>query len=392
MRERLPLQALVSQVSAIEVRYQNQIKATGEQFNIFHILGLQTAEVRTHSAFLAELLNPEGSHGHQGAFLDLFVQQLGFPDFNTRAATVEIEKHIGFISEDGLEGGRIDICLFQLGGHAIFIENKIYAGDQKNQLLRYHTYSPDAKLIYLTLDGSVPGEHSTGGALLPEAVHTLSYAVDIVAWLEACRKEAAMQPLVRETLTQYINLIKRLTGQSTNRRMMEEVKHLLLTSPDTLAGAQHISHAFSQLRSEIQKELFEEFKYAFQRVLDLPEDRLLFTYKGYKVIFSWDNDSRDGYFYGFPIYDQTGKGGICKRSEFDELAASLRTLNSSFKRTNWWAGLINPLGFSKIENCTPQQLFALSSREGRQRVAQETANEAKQYVDRLRQKWHPTVG
>lgn len=35
----------------------------GEYFNVFEVLGLSTKEVRLHSAFLPELLNPNGSHG-----------------------------------------------------------------------------------------------------------------------------------------------------------------------------------------------------------------------------------------------------------------------------------------------------------------------------------------
>lgn len=35
----------------------------GELFNIFNVLDLRTNEVRTHSAFIAELLNPDGNHG-----------------------------------------------------------------------------------------------------------------------------------------------------------------------------------------------------------------------------------------------------------------------------------------------------------------------------------------
>ena len=37
-------------------------EAQGEFFNIFSILGVERNEVHTHSAFLAELLNPKGSH------------------------------------------------------------------------------------------------------------------------------------------------------------------------------------------------------------------------------------------------------------------------------------------------------------------------------------------
>lgn len=44
------------------------------EYNIFQILKLQTKEVRTHSAFLANLLKPDGSHGQGALFLKDFIQ------------------------------------------------------------------------------------------------------------------------------------------------------------------------------------------------------------------------------------------------------------------------------------------------------------------------------
>ena len=40
----------------------------GTRFNIFHILGVSHYE-NTHSTILAELLNPEGTHGLHNSFL-----------------------------------------------------------------------------------------------------------------------------------------------------------------------------------------------------------------------------------------------------------------------------------------------------------------------------------
>ncbi|UOQ51744.1 PDDEXK-like family protein [Hymenobacter cellulosivorans] len=387
MSELNTLQSLLSQVMVIEARHRSQAQVTGEQFNIFRILGLESAEVRTHSAFLAELLSPRGSHGQKELFLNLFVQQIGLPEFDTATATIEIEKHIGFINESSLEGGRIDICIFPKGGYPIFIENKIYTGDQKNQLLRYHNYNSEAKLIYLTLDGSEPGEYTTGSSIPPEAVQALSYATGIISWLEACRKEAAMQPLVRETITQYINLLKGLTGQSTNKMMTDEVKKLILQNKDSVASAQNIRNAFNQIRSEVQTALCEDLINGFRMLIDLPADRLLFTYKGYNVKFKWDKDGSYDFYYGCIVYDQDGKGGVCKRGELDELAADLRAMNSNFKRTTWWLGWITPPGFTKVDNCSAQFLFELSTPEGRQELVAKTMKEAQSYLNQLLQKY-----
>ena len=50
-------------IVAKEKALHEEKKKCGEYYNIFKTLGLQTSEVRLHSAFLAELLNPEGAHG-----------------------------------------------------------------------------------------------------------------------------------------------------------------------------------------------------------------------------------------------------------------------------------------------------------------------------------------
>jgi len=48
-----------------------------------------------------------------------------FESFEPEKSVVEVEKHIGFISEDETEGGRIDILLLNRPNDAIIIENKI---------------------------------------------------------------------------------------------------------------------------------------------------------------------------------------------------------------------------------------------------------------------------
>jgi len=47
-------------------------KKAGNNFNILSVIGLKSEEVRLHSAFIAELLNPEGAHGQKNLFLKAF--------------------------------------------------------------------------------------------------------------------------------------------------------------------------------------------------------------------------------------------------------------------------------------------------------------------------------
>lgn len=144
----------VKHITDIDDKVQEERRKRGELFNVFNVIGLRSEEVRLHSAFLAELLNPKGSHGLQDAFLKEFIDVAGISDLNfeTSNSTVSTEYYIG--KKEETTGGRIDI-LIQSEDKAIIIENKIYAPDQENQLIRYSNYGKEYakggyRLLYLT--------------------------------------------------------------------------------------------------------------------------------------------------------------------------------------------------------------------------------------------------
>ena len=66
----------ISEVLINEKARHEELRKRGESFNVFDILGLSTNEVRLHSAFLAELLNPNGTHGLGSQFLFAFIINL----------------------------------------------------------------------------------------------------------------------------------------------------------------------------------------------------------------------------------------------------------------------------------------------------------------------------
>ena len=76
--ELLQFKNLLDQVTAIYSKYEKIDELTGENFNVFRIIKLESSEVRMHSAFLAELLDPKGSHGQKDTFLKLFTKTFCF--------------------------------------------------------------------------------------------------------------------------------------------------------------------------------------------------------------------------------------------------------------------------------------------------------------------------
>jgi hypothetical protein len=201
------IKKLLSDISKIASKYQHLAEVSGNNFNVFNVINVTTDEVRLHTRFISELLNPNGSHGQGATFLNLFTSKFDVA-ISIEAAVVENEKYIGPVTET--TGGFIDIFISDNRGTSITIENKIYAPDQKNQLLRYYNHNKK-NIFYLTLLGSEPYEESykydNEKKLDPEKdFQLISYKYDIKQWLIACRKEAVEFPLLREGISHYINL------------------------------------------------------------------------------------------------------------------------------------------------------------------------------------------
>ena len=250
---------ILNQVRIVSQKIKEQRKEKferGENYNIFNDLGFMSDEVHLHSMFLANLLNPKGSHGQRGKFLEAFLKMLqkSFPtisadnlELDITNASVEVEKYIGWQTDS--EGGRIDIYLTD-GKHSIIIENKIYAGDQHHQMLRYWNYGMSQKgndtgksfvLIYLTLDGCSPSKESLGEDLKENDIVCLSYKSDIRGWLDRCVELASRTPLVRETINQYISTIDILTNN-----VMEDNKELF----DILSKEENLDAVFDIINSK----------------------------------------------------------------------------------------------------------------------------------------------
>lgn len=203
----------VSDVLAEQKKRKKSQFQCGEMFNTFSILGLGEKEVRLHSAFIAELLNPRGSHGMEDAFLNAFMDIVA-PGWNFKSKNILVEKEhsIGVISKDGKRGGRLDIVVSD-NSRVLVIENKVNAEDQPNQLLRYHNYlcEQDGKerlLIYLTKDGHEASELSTGG--VDFEYKCISYKRDIISWLNRCMELSEDRPQVHFAIKEYLLNIREI--------------------------------------------------------------------------------------------------------------------------------------------------------------------------------------
>ncbi len=312
------IENLLHQVNAISKKYDEIAELTGENFNVFRILKLETNEVRTHSAFIAELLNPKGTHGRGNLFLKEFINilkkkvnilldkplnEILFDEDNVKE--VKVEQWLGYIKD--IEGGYIDILLTDHKNQSIIIENKINALDQKNQLLRYHSSNQNAPIVYLTLDGRNPSPDSTDNRpYVIDKLICISYQEHILTWIEECKKHAVDLPILRETLTQYIYLIKQLTNQTTNVIMKEEIVKLIVSNEENIKTFFELQREdiINSVRKPLILKLEAQMEELAQKLnLSLKFDSDFgFNTKGSKIYFYLNNSKKRFYIaFGFCV-------------------------------------------------------------------------------------------
>lgn len=240
-----------------------------DNFNVFSCLKIERDEEKLHSRLISSLLDPHGSHGLGFALLNHFLRVLG-SNFQYRKDDIEVCS----------EYKKIDILLIDRKlRHALIIENKIDALDsnheEEGQLERYYRrvieedYIPqkNVEVYYLTLDGHEPSEGSvsTSGRYknLSNIVHCISYANEVLTWLRQCMQEACEKPYLRETIAQYINLIKKMTNNTEIEDRLEIIK-IISKNSDALASAKLLFDNYKHIQWHTISDLFKDFYDEFE--------------------------------------------------------------------------------------------------------------------------------
>lgn len=344
------LEKLLSQVR-VYVNEDKQRRAEafrrGECYNVFNVLGVDNMEL-SHSAFLAALLNPDGSHGMQDAFIKAFIDTIAHggtkPELDTAHAKVYTEYNIGNITDT--TGGRIDILITDRSetgsgkdsGHAIIIENKIWAADQSNQLLRYHNFAPKATLLYLTRNGDEPSDQSRGTLNAQDGGYRcISYRSDIIGWLHKCAQLAFDKPRVRETINQYINLLQQLTNQNTMEQNKEQLIQLL-TNKENFEQATAVEQSMPDVRKHIFQDIFRKQVEEQLKKEDAPKvtiaDCTSDGYSSYTISFRIEGWMQENLF-RFTIDGSQMYYGVC-RAAVQKGIRDEKIDNTDYHRNPWW--------------------------------------------------------
>lgn len=332
----------------------------GENFNIFSILKMESKENATHSALLGELLDPEGSHNMGKIFLQLFLKTNSIEGIDLESARVKLEHYVGERDDAAKIGGRVDIFIYDKNYYTICIENKIYAPDQNVQVERYCGYNSNKnQVLYLTLEGDEPSDSSKGKLKSGEHYFNISYSVDIIKWLILCLKEASTYPILRESINQYLILIKKLTNQLTDTKMENEIQNLIrknyiatktLESNVRIIEKNYAQKFLEEIKNELEKELKDGWVIETSSDLDELWTGLYINHQEWpeKVYVKLEGQNK------VPWNDSTygiiGDKDICNRAILNKELSVVEILKEGFKSSKVWPFHKTVLYFSNTES------------------------------------------
>lgn len=362
-----------------------------QPFSVFSVLRSESDEVNLHSRFLHALLNYRNPGDETRENLTDFLRYVGLASFELLEVKLEQEQH------------NIDILITNKAGQAIVVENKIWAGDRDRQLLRYHRkmknlgYS-EVSLLYLTLDGRDPSKNSVGNL-----THVpVSYKYDLLPWLERCQKRAYNEPGLRESIAQYRQLVRKLTGTDLGRTYMNGLKELCLQD-NNLVLIQDLYEAMIEVKVALLKRLWCEINTELKVVPGIAQLRTDHQISEEKIkrFFTNQRDTYHGLFYQFcdeaslQVGVGAGDGRIyygvaCSEDSKRYEQVTKATRNLRFKslkpdRTTPWYRYANGL---KLRSTDRQELGKLSNEETRKAHAEEIAKGLKPVWEAVR-KYRP---
>ena len=252
---------LLQQLSLIKMKY-DKIEESEEKFNIFSVLHKEHDERRLHSRFISVMLSPKGSHQMGDDFLNLFLDTL------KRNETLKINSECFANAEvypteaNKTENNNIDILIIDRNSkNAVIIENKIYAGDSNSQdsgqLERYYSHilineripEDNISVLYLSLDGHEPSEKSIGNKYpkLKEKYRCISYKSEIKQWLDLVIMKTVSKPFLRESISQYLKLIKKMTNDISVEERLEIMRQIAI-SKENMQGAKLLVENFKHVK------------------------------------------------------------------------------------------------------------------------------------------------
>lgn len=251
-------------------------------FDLFSFFSVGENKV---SQILAYFLDPKQSHGQRDLFLNDFIKAFHHEEIQSDKSSTTCEKGIS-------NGRRIDVYI-QVGDTVIAIENKIWAGDQYNQLKDYANYLEGTTkgkylLLYLTPYGAQPSDTSISPDLKDTLVEekkfkVISYKNDIHdllnRWIGICGADN-----VSFFLKEFKKFIEiKFLGKNT-LNMSKDLRAIIYSNEEQV---ELLANEYRNIENEVLTKVNELGK-ALEKVTLDPMPTIEISKRG---LFNW-NDSR----------------------------------------------------------------------------------------------------
>jgi hypothetical protein len=254
------IRELLAQVESLRKQHRHTRASAAPNFNLFRILGVEEKEVSTHSAFLADLLNPSGTHEQGDLFLRKFLEEIGYASLGVGGWTVSQELPFA--------RGRLDIVLQSKNAAAIIVvENKIGTTDHEHQLSAYHTWlnAPRRRrafrtrlLLYLTPNGDEAKNTDEKVDYKAISYKSNSEKPAIADWLRSCSRPGRIKaPPVADCMQTYLQTIENLNTQSFMKDHLDNDILNLLKKPTNRAAALRIARVGNLLKGEMLRDFWD---------------------------------------------------------------------------------------------------------------------------------------
>ena len=359
--------------------YERHRVGRPDPFNVFSSLQNKNGHLNEtlHSRFLYALLDYKKPRDEIRENLKDFLLHVGVKDFELCGVKVKREC-------DG-----IDILIINADKKAVVIENKSNPnrGDEDEQLWRYYSkledqgYS-DIHLLYLTPDGHDPSPDSVGDLKKEETIK-IAYKDDLIqTWLERCQKRAYDEPELRDSIAQYLRLVRKLTGTDSRGKYMEDLKELCLEYSNGVPNfvlVQALNKAMFEAWTELSKRLWNEIKYYLESDLKSEIPDLLTKDEEHENLcyqLSEATSLQVGAVTG-PQSVRIWFGVNCSKEEYkdkyDKLNKALKGISSDEEPNNshpWWRFADEDLflekkeHFERLSNDTDRQDYARKTAQG----------------------------
>ena len=237
----------------------------------------------------------------------------------------------------------------------IVIENKIFAGDQEHQILRYVEFLRDRlrnsggvkfPVLYLTPDGHSPSDDSTQADMMQcrcgEDYVCISYKDVIVPWLDKCINEMHGKPHLEEHLSTYRDIIKKKVLGMDRKK---DIINIIESAVENIKAAREISGQLDEIKIDAVTTFWRTIKKKLEEDGLCPEfchfdaNKKLMTVRDIEGLVRKyvDRPNEDNRYFGISVKLQND-GHICLLVEENiYFAIAPKSVNVS-KLTNWNTG------------------------------------------------------